>query len=364
MFKSDSISDAGTFFDGNNMATRNAFAAGGQYILSAGMVLNGGLADTDKHIAVIRFSDANTVVYIDGGPAILSGNAGDSPLNGLNFGCNLREQDCKAFKLAEFLLYDKSLEDAEINSIGGHLGEKYGITWTAVSPHVPVAPLTAYVNYNGRHLRIERFVRIKGMLDQSGNEINASIVPSSDFFTLNITDAEFNNQPSFTLGTGSRMVSTFFPRPQDQAQPNTYFLAYVSQNHNDGTYFDGVATLKNNRLSTVNSVGGSRGVYSIFAGTEALSTAQAELQAHITMVRFNTTTSSLYIDGGTPVISNADVGTQDMQAITIGTKFDTTDPKFFKFAAFRMYNRAITDAEANTIGGQLAIIYGTTWTDI
>ncbi len=356
----------GTFFDGNSVATRNAFAAGTDYILSSGMVLIGGTGDTDKHIAVIRFSDANTVVYIDGGPAIISGNAGDSPLNGLNFGCNLLESACKAFKLAEFLLYDKSLSDAEINNIGGYLGEKYGITWTAVAPHVPRSALRAYINYNSRNVLLNNTNDgVLLLLDQSANQIHAiarmgaQLVPS-----YKATDAEFNNSPSVDFnGTTNYLVSQSSFTSQ-VPQPNVYFLVFKATNNNEGVFMDGRAGASGNRFSIADSTISRVNVWEMYAGTEAVGITQADTDIHIALLRFSTTASSMYMDGGTSIISNADAGSNSLSGLVLGANFDQSVYKQFKMAEFRMYNRALTDAEANTVGGQLATIYGTTWTDI
>jgi hypothetical protein len=130
-------------FDGAG-AGRNLIgtAAGPVWTMYAGTVVSSVSAtDTNNNIFCGVFNGASSALYVNGGTAVISGNAGAQALGvsaaGGDFivgagvgGANIMPAGSYLY---EILVYDTTLSTFQINQIGGYLKTKWNLTWTTVS---------------------------------------------------------------------------------------------------------------------------------------------------------------------------------------------------------------------------------------
>ncbi len=224
-----------------------------------------------------------------------------------------------------------------------------------------------FVHFDSRDIEVTG-TNVTQLNDLTGNDRNAVQATVASQPTLVADDSDFNGMPSVQFkGTDDNMATTSFG---DQAQPNTYFIVYklATTTASLGPLFDGITTTKINELVVTEP--GPPDTYHLRihagGGTESFDPAVVDLDTHVAVARFNTTQSSLNVDGGVAVIDNKDVGTEVIDGITLGGEQNGTNPEHlqYKMTAFLMYNRLLTAPEVNFIGKYLGDLYGTTWTDI
>ncbi len=224
-----------------------------------------------------------------------------------------------------------------------------------------------FVHYDSRDIEVTG-TNVTQLNDLTGNDRNAVQATVASQPTLVADDSDFNGMPSVQFkGTDDNMATTSFG---DQAQPNTYFIVYklATTTASLGPLFDGITTTKINELVVTEP--GPPDTYHLRihagGGTEPFDPAVVDLDTHVAVARFNTTQSSLNVDGGVAVIDNKDVGTEVIDGIALGGEQNGTNPEHlqYKMTAFLMYNRLLTVPEVNFIGKYLGDLYGTTWTDI
>ncbi len=105
----------------------------GAYRFFAGSgTLTGGTTDTSAHVMVLIFNGASSLVYKNGGAAIISGDPGPDDTTGLTIMSDKLGANGIAVRFAEFGIHDGLLTDVDINLVGNHLADKYGTTWTDI----------------------------------------------------------------------------------------------------------------------------------------------------------------------------------------------------------------------------------------
>jgi len=174
----------------------------------------------------------------------------------------------------------------------------------------------------------------------------------------NSADADFNGHASLEYDGATEYLQrgTFFAGAY--SQPQTQFLVFK------------LATTTG-IINIMDSGSGSArhtvyvdpgGKILAFAGASSPATLVADTDTHIMVVKWNTATSVLYLDGGTGVGSN--LSTHQMNGYTQGARYDGAQNCAVKVASDTMIDVLMTDAEINEYGSMLATKYGTTWTDI
>ena len=224
-----------------------------------------------------------------------------------------------------------------------------------------------FVHYDSRDIEVTG-TNVTQLNDLTGNDRNAVQATAASQPTLVADDSDFNGMPSVQFkGTDDNMATTSFG---DQAQPNTYFIVYklATTTASVGPLFDGLNTTKVNQLVVTIPGPPSTLHLRIHAGggVNPFDPAVVDLDTHVAVARFNTTQSSLNVDGGVAVIDNKSVGTEVIDGIALGADQVSTNPTHlqYKMTTFLMYNRLLTVPEINFIGKYLSDLYGTTWTDI
>ncbi len=136
----DANLNRGIMFDGVTANQRNAVgivSPDGQLKLfqMRGWVgeqnISGPLATTDTHLGIFRFDNTDSDGYIDGStPVFEGGYPNGSPMDGITLGSDYSRNNYKEVKIAEFIMWNRRLDNVEVNFIGNILSEKYGTDWT------------------------------------------------------------------------------------------------------------------------------------------------------------------------------------------------------------------------------------------
>lgn len=108
--------------------------ANGNRFIRAGTQLGCGAHDANTvQIWMAEFNGASSALYVNGGAAVGSGNAGTSTdtsvtLLGLANGTNPTDGI-----VGDYVRFGRTLTTVEKNAIGGALATKYGLTWTTIT---------------------------------------------------------------------------------------------------------------------------------------------------------------------------------------------------------------------------------------
>lgn len=109
--------------------------SGNTWNMFAGTLLSGGTTDqTTFHISVAVFNGASSKLYVDGGAALLSGNAGSGSVDGITLGT--QQNVANGFGAADAAFwngYNSALSLTDINRMGNYLSSRYGLTWTTAT---------------------------------------------------------------------------------------------------------------------------------------------------------------------------------------------------------------------------------------
>ena len=191
--------------------------------------------------------------------------------------------------------------------------------------------------------------------DQSGEGNDPSQGTAADQPLFNVSDSNFNNNPSITFdGVSENLFRATFTGGEI-SQPNTVFIVYKNAvTTGVRTIFDGDTT---RNMARVNA-----GNLQMFAGVSQTIHA-ANTNAHVLALLYNGASSDSWRDGiqGTPVGSP---GASGMNGLRLGS--DTAPSVFWngEIAYFLIYDSNLSDIEKNYIGNGLAARFGTTWTEI
>ncbi len=141
VFKHEDLANTGTMFDGVRSSERNGL----RLVLSDGVTaqyqmtgfggertIRGPQATTNTHLGIFRFDVENSDGFLDGGVPVFEEDLQRTadPMAGIVLGADYTRTDYKQFKLAEFIMWNRRLDNLEVNFIGETLSQKYGITWT------------------------------------------------------------------------------------------------------------------------------------------------------------------------------------------------------------------------------------------
>ncbi len=137
----DANLEKGIMFDGVTVNLRNSFG-----IVTPDLItpifqmrgwpreqsLSGPLANTDTHLGIFRFDDDESDGFIDGSTSVFdkTGYPDGLAMDGITLGTDYTRTEYKEVKIAEFIMWNRRLDNVEINFIGTILSEKYGTTWT------------------------------------------------------------------------------------------------------------------------------------------------------------------------------------------------------------------------------------------
>lgn len=178
-------------------------------------------------------------------------------------------------------------------------------------------------------------------------------------------DSDFNGKPSVAF-VGDYLRTAAFP---EQAQPNTIVMVYNRVGNFTGNTFlyAGIARNNRHRLGTKRKDNTFNSEFTVNGGMTQEG-ATVDNETHISAIRFNTTATTAYIDGGTSFIAaTPNTGNERVIGFTLGANWHAGSPRgpsSVKIAEFFMWNRLLTNAELNTVGNSLAQTYNLTWTDI
>lgn len=120
------------FMDDDTVALsmRAGIAAGNLWNIYAGVSLADGAADANWHIWTILYNGAASQYWHEG-VSKAAGNAGANVPNGLCLGAQVASNFWDG-DIAEAILYDSNLSNADKNQIGQYLATRYGLSWTDI----------------------------------------------------------------------------------------------------------------------------------------------------------------------------------------------------------------------------------------
>ncbi len=141
---------SGAYFDGLSSNGRQILTydnSNSRFVFFAGdnKFLTGGTANTNTNMFVARFNGDTSDLYRNGGSPIISGELGDNAMDGLTIGTDFPENDFKDMKMGTFLIYDRLLDDDEINRIGTLFATEYGVSYQNLIP--PVQPIEKTIDF-------------------------------------------------------------------------------------------------------------------------------------------------------------------------------------------------------------------------
>ena len=174
------------------------------------------------------------------------------------------------------------------------------------------------------------------------------------------SDPNFNNRPIVRFdGVSEFMKTAAFSA--DLVQPSTMFVACRVLDLDSGFKYmvDGIELTKRYILDVSGLAGRP---WSPFAGVD-MPGDPADLDPHIHAIRFNTTNSDYFLDGGLPS-SSGDIGSFDLSGLTIGGIFSGASFTELDLAEFILYDKLLSDDEVNQVGRYLGYRYSNIWTDI
>jgi hypothetical protein len=127
--------DNRTLFDGqtiNTMIFRIDSATGVTTLYAGAVLQHTAIVEDTWTILTAVVNGASSKIFVSGGtPA--SGDAGAQTFTGLTVGRDGTSTAFWAGDIAEIILYDTSLSNANLNNVGTYLATKYALTWNTVS---------------------------------------------------------------------------------------------------------------------------------------------------------------------------------------------------------------------------------------
>ena len=123
------------FFDGIHVDNRLSIFAGSGDIwqLSSGSSISGGATDTNGHIFAGQHNGASSNLYVDGGAANASGNSFSDTATGITMAAVYSGASLFAnVTIAELIVYEALVSDANTNKIGNYLAAEYNLNWTDI----------------------------------------------------------------------------------------------------------------------------------------------------------------------------------------------------------------------------------------
>jgi len=112
-------------------STQNLFGirtSPNEWLIRQGNNVQGGIPDTNKHIATIRYdSGSGDILRIDG-TQVVSGNAGERNNNGITVGADAGNSNHANVDVAEIIEYEDALSTLERDQIENYFSSEYGIT--------------------------------------------------------------------------------------------------------------------------------------------------------------------------------------------------------------------------------------------
>lgn len=129
------------FFDGSTTGRHVVgVTAGPVFALYAGAILSGGASTTNDVILAGIFNGASSKIYVNGGAAAGSGDAGAQAFgNGAGNGIHLGTDDAESAFLPsgsyeyEVFVYNAAVSVANLNILGAQLNAKWGTSWVTAS---------------------------------------------------------------------------------------------------------------------------------------------------------------------------------------------------------------------------------------
>lgn len=132
------------FFDGSSTGRHLVGPSGGKWVLYAGSVLSGSAApNTNNNIFVAVFNGASSKLWVNGGTADASGNAGAQSLGngvaqGLHVGCDESAASSGRLPAASYVyaayVFNAALSVSQINQLGTYVDDRWPtLTWTTAS---------------------------------------------------------------------------------------------------------------------------------------------------------------------------------------------------------------------------------------
>lgn len=101
--------------------------------LYSGTILQGSAPDSDWAIWLALFDGATSQLWIDG-VSDASGDAGTDGMGGLTVGMNYSDSGLGwVGDIAEIIIYDAELSDADKNEVGNYLADRYNLSWSDIT---------------------------------------------------------------------------------------------------------------------------------------------------------------------------------------------------------------------------------------
>lgn len=357
----DVFATTGTFMSGWNISFRPLFSAavsGLRMDIFAGGNLGGTTDDVPAgfYIATANYNNTESHIWISGLEHAV-GTTGTQSRRGLTLASAQAGVSPTLVNIKEAITFG-DLTTAELNQVGNYLADKYSAPWTNIFNPLDFSP-TAWYDARDAGTVTVTGAGVSLWKDKSGN--GNDFIQSTDadrpaYNTGALASVEFDGVSEFlevTFGGGAL------------SQPANVFVAFKFDTLADGkAIYDSDVTGTRWDFATANAAN----FWSIFGGSFLSGQDGAtapDITQHVGLNVFNTTSSAIYVDGGTAE-KTGDVGTGTTTGITLGSRFDQGAGTFVNIKIYEIFfiPGIMTTAQQNAAANYLAAKHGTTWTDI
>ena len=122
--------------DGDDVNRRHCLYKSGspdEWAYYAGSAQYGGTPNANWNIWCMVFNGSGSELWHNG-VSVLTGNCGTAAMDGLTAGSGYNQGTQLWYgDIAEIVIYDAELSDADKNEVGGYLADRYNLSWSDIS---------------------------------------------------------------------------------------------------------------------------------------------------------------------------------------------------------------------------------------
>lgn len=301
-------------------------------IFAGGNLTETDIANGNPMFIAAAINGASTDLYVNGNYRNVTGSAGSQSLGGLTVGSfyNTSSGATLNGKIAEVIVFNRALSQAEVQSLAMYAAKRYGLSISIGT--MPDAATGADATHT-----LAQTIQSKQP-------------------TFNVSDAAYNNQPTLSFAKASSQYLRSTTWASSLAEPYT---AIVIGNFGGGALdnevmIDGLTQSEGLVYNTNTTV-------SIYAGVSLDYGAGSPISTPMFIGGiFNGASSSIYATSNLASVTG-NAGSTARTGLTVGIDGDqTTAPFNGKIAEIAIFNRALSQAEIQSLEMYAAARYGLT----
>lgn len=192
--------------------------------------------------------------------------------------------------------------------------------------------------------------------------------PDTSGYSRNATQSTPANRPTFDADAFGTTPGVMFTNGSDQrlvtsgltamSQPSTMYVVGSGAGAGDRVAVDGLTGYRH-MLGSDSATPTTAEVYA--GGSSGYATGMAMTSPGIWVIRFNTTSSSIWASGGAATALS--LGTGQLTGLTLGNRYTSTKGYGGRLGAVLLANSSHTLPTINAVGTYLANKFGLTWTE-